>query len=762
MRRALAPLLAVFVAFVLAAPAAAQVCAAAGKDGPVTGLTGILNTYYPGTANVAAGGTSISVGAATGAATALAPGDMVLIIQMQDGVNAANFPDAVATYTTAASTAGTYEYRLVAAFSAGVVTLHNGTTNAYSTATGVGVARKTFQVIRVPQYSTATLPAGNTVTPLVWNGSTGGVVAIDTVGTFTLNGTINAAGYGFRGGAGRIYGGGGTNTNTTVRFSSTNTNGAMKGEGTAGSPASTFASVGAVYTWAGAGGDFYPNGDNGYGAPGNAGGGGNDGNVGGNDENSGGGGGGGAGAGGQGGNSWNSNLNIGGRGGAAIASNATRAVMGGGGGAATSNNGTGGQDATYSGASGGGIVMMRAGAFAGTGTINAAGSNGQIPNASCCDDGGTGGGGGGAIILLGNTTGGMNGIIANARGGNGSRTPNQSGNHGPGGGGGGGAVLSNAALSGTSSVAGGARGTSTWNASAGNAGVISTALAFNGGNGALPGGDPLCRPVLTVSKVTTTPIVTIPTENTAQYSIAVTNAATAAAAWGVSVNDILPTPFVLSGTSATATFSAASGPATPAASGTSVVQIGTSGGTAANSFLVRPGGAVTVTFNVSVATGTAGTTYQNPATVQFSDPTRTAAATTVTVGNTYAGGGTVGGSNYASASSTAEDVFLRSAANLSVIKSDPVTSVAAGGVTTYTISVVNAGPGTAAGVQVKDAPTAGLSCGTVSCAATAANMCPAASMPFTSLTSGVNIGPAFPASSTATFTVTCGVTATGQ
>ena len=40
------------------------VCAVPGKDGPTITLNGVLNSYYPGSANVTAGATSIPVGAA--------------------------------------------------------------------------------------------------------------------------------------------------------------------------------------------------------------------------------------------------------------------------------------------------------------------------------------------------------------------------------------------------------------------------------------------------------------------------------------------------------------------------------------------------------------------------------------------------------------------------------------------------------------------------------------------------------------------------
>ena len=112
-------------------PAFAQVCAASGKDGPAT-IGGIVNTYYPATAGAAAGATTINVGAATGGGPALAAGDLVLVIQMQDGVNVANFPNNLGTYTTTANTAGTHEYKLVAGFNGTVVTLHTALVNRFT------------------------------------------------------------------------------------------------------------------------------------------------------------------------------------------------------------------------------------------------------------------------------------------------------------------------------------------------------------------------------------------------------------------------------------------------------------------------------------------------------------------------------------------------------------------------------------------------------------------------------------------------------
>ena len=58
-------------------------------------LSNVINSYYPGTANANAGATSISVGAidtsSGGANTAIASGDLLLVIQMQDAdINTTN------------------------------------------------------------------------------------------------------------------------------------------------------------------------------------------------------------------------------------------------------------------------------------------------------------------------------------------------------------------------------------------------------------------------------------------------------------------------------------------------------------------------------------------------------------------------------------------------------------------------------------------------------------------------------------------------
>jgi len=153
---------------------------------------------------------------------------------------------------------------------------------------------RVFQVIRVPQYTTATLSAG--LAALAWNGTTGGVLAIDVRDTLTLGGVaVNVNGLGFRGGGGLMLSGSAGRANTDFQNASPGAiTGAgahgSKGEGIAGTPSwvdnGTTAVAGGSYP-SGAAAD----GSMARGAPGNAGGGGTDANPVSNNQNSGGGGG---------------------------------------------------------------------------------------------------------------------------------------------------------------------------------------------------------------------------------------------------------------------------------------------------------------------------------------------------------------------------------------------------------------------------------------------------------------------------------------
>ncbi|HTL08102.1 MAG TPA: hypothetical protein VL307_07605, partial [Chitinophagaceae bacterium] len=478
-----------FVALLLACNFSyAQKCATPGKDGSGS-IAGIVNTYFPGTASISAGVTSITIGAGLGASTPISTGDLLLIIQTQgadvQGTNSNVYGDNAAStpangYLSTNLTAGLYEYVVAAGnvvIGGGTLTIQSATVNAYTIRNNSGGATQgqaRYQVIRVPQYSSVTLSAN--LTPLAWNGSVGGVIAIDVAGVLTFNGfTINASGSGFRGGGGRQLAGGAGGTGTDyVNVASSNFHG-YKAEGFAGTPR-YINNAGTLLDNTLEG---YPNGSTARGAPANAGGGATDANPTSNDQNSGGGGGGNGGAGGNGGNAWSANSAIGGYGGSSFAEVATtRLVMGGGGGSGNTNDGTGTPASGFasSGAAGGGLVMVRAGAVSGTGTINANGAN---ANNTVLNDGSGGGGAGGSVLLLTSSTTGLSSITVTAQGGTGGTNTGAGASHGPGGGGGGGVIYCNGTLNGSSSVAGGANGTTSispgpaaYGATAGSTGIL--------------------------------------------------------------------------------------------------------------------------------------------------------------------------------------------------------------------------------------------------------------------------------------------------
>jgi hypothetical protein len=157
--------------------------------------SGVVNTYQP--VSAVAGSTITLTGTATGATHTFAAGDRVLLVQMT-GLTSAN--------------GGKFEFvTLAAGTTASSLVTTTAITRAYTPAT------EKVQAIWVPYDATSiTVPAGG-ISALKWNGTTGGIVAILTPGTLTLNGAINADGAGFRhadgtntiNGTDIYYGGGG-------------------------------------------------------------------------------------------------------------------------------------------------------------------------------------------------------------------------------------------------------------------------------------------------------------------------------------------------------------------------------------------------------------------------------------------------------------------------------------------------------------------------------------------------------------------------
>lgn len=746
--------------------AGAQVCAAPGKDAPGT-ISGVVNTFYQGNGNLAIGNTSLSLGTATGAASTVTVGDMLMIIQMQgvtinstdsdaygDGTSSGNANSVTFSSTAQASgylgtpQAGLFEYVRVTTAAGAAISFTPALANAYDQNTTVQ-PRRTYQVVRVPQYPSASINASSPVTTVPWNGTTGGVVSLDVAGALSHTGVgahINVSNQGFRGGAQ-----GGSNSSCCTGsywfFTSALTaDGGGKGEGIAGTPrflslntAGSFDS-GTGYNDPGilinnmldntAANMGYPNGDFARGAPANAGGGGTS-------HNSGGGGGGNGGVGGTGGQTFNGDglRDVGGLGGSRVPQTgspaATRIYMGGGGGSGSLNNDT---VNLGSGGYGGGIVAVRAGSITGSAVYQSNGQKG-IDSYAGQDAGGGGGAGGSVLVIAGS---GHGNVAAIARGGYGSNSNLNTSNNGftppngqsftnccggeregPGGGGGGGVVMYNAPL-GSTLLTRGINGLSREDRAQGFSGNMLASPGTDGAQvtvssgtvvGVRPGYE--CLPVLTASKSTTTGTRTVPPDTTGTYVVVLSNAPNAGLAYAVGLNDPLSAPFTLSGSSATVTYgTGAAGPASPvAASGTNTVVIGTAGN-ATSSFMLNPGSSLTVTFNVAL-NGAAAGTYQNPVNLRFADPTRTsggsaqgAVNSTVTPGGTYASGQPVGGSNYNAASSTQEDIVISGAPGTTadlVISKSGTAAVEVGQPVAYTLLVSNNGPANVPGtISVSD------------------------------------------------------------
>lgn len=101
-------------------------------------------------------------------------------------------------------------------------------------------------------------------------------------------------------------------------------------------------------------------------------------------------------------------------------------------------------------------------------------------------------------------------------------------------------------------------------------------------------------------------------------------------------------------------------------------------------------------------------------------------------------------------------------ANVSITKTNGVTSVLSGASTTYVITVANNGVSDADGSVLKDPATPGLTCTTPpSCSASGGAVCPGAPSVAALQGAGITLS-SLPANSSLTFSLLCNVTATGQ
>lgn len=379
----------------------------------IPNIAGIINHYTAVQAIDSCNG-RLTVNDTTG----LRPGNPVLLIQMQ-GAEILEPNNALYGAISAMNAAGRYERAMIDSVAPGAVYLQSRPVYVYAPAAKV-------QLVTLPQYINAVVT--DTLRAMPWNGSSGGIIALEVSGTLTLNAPISADGAGFRGGASVPVAD--NNCNFLVPqigyfFAPGDWRGATKGEGIAIVDSDKVL---------------------GRGPQANGGGGGND-------HNSGGGGGGNTTDGGDGGdNDEPGFLNCDGYwpglGGNNIPAVQSRLFLGGGGGAGHGNGTTIGF-----GGRGGGMIYAKAGVINGTSpTVTASGWNGGTP----IGDGGGGGGAGGTIWL--DCPAPPSGMGIHADGGSGGNTDNFNQNRcfGPGGGGGGGRVLTN--ISGITVPAGGPPG----------------------------------------------------------------------------------------------------------------------------------------------------------------------------------------------------------------------------------------------------------------------------------------------------------------
>lgn len=448
--------------FVIINSLLAQICGTPGQDGSGT-ISQSVNTYYPSIAaqSVNIGAKSIELAAVPETdryknnfgTIPIKKGDLLLIIQMQDATINSNNSNLYGSGTITSGrdilggtgfielgNSGVFEYAIATSdvpLTGGTLTfraagLNKGTVFSYTNAPEtLSRGKRTFQVVRVPQYSNLELSTDIKTPP--FNGVAGGIIAFDVSGTMNFKGkTIDASQKGFRGGYGRKDADG-DNINNLYVVNSSSKLSSGKGESIAGTPKYMWDGYNEVTNTV----EGLPGGSFGKGAPANGGGGGNA-------HNAGGGGGGNGGQGGSGGNGVASRGNSypnGGRPGYTTYINAnldnTRIIMGGGGGGGHANNALTG----VKGGVGGGIVLINVGRIEGTGKILANGGDGEVGVAGTNPDGAGGGGAGGTIFIKVSNPDPLSILNIEAKGGAGGNTVDGTNSHGPGGGGGGGLVF---------------------------------------------------------------------------------------------------------------------------------------------------------------------------------------------------------------------------------------------------------------------------------------------------------------------------------
>ncbi|MDX2303906.1 MAG: T9SS type A sorting domain-containing protein [Microscillaceae bacterium] len=465
----------------------------------------VVNSYYPGDASVVMGSMSIPVSTKRGTADDISNGDLLIVMQMQGVEINITLPDSI-TDTSGSDgdyadgdggndrsgfinngnyTAGQYEYVVAdGPVTGGLLPIRTALKKTYihDLTPSSTLGARTFQVVRVANYQDLILSAGASITALAWNGRSGGIIAIDVNNVFALDGTIQATGMGFRGGA---------RSASEIVFNAPG----HRGEGIAGTPrivydgsqilnnltnhnTSVFAgSYAGISTYPGSVSGVFDS-DRGLGAPANAGGAGY--------LDGGGSGGSNGGSGGFGSQDIALGANHISKGAISLdASDGDRLFMGGGGGSGGRDDDGGDNDAASCGQPGGGIIIIRADQITGTGFILANGLGGFSQFSE-----GAGGGGAGGTVLIHTSSSNLSGLAIFARGGNGNSIFTTDSDGGGGGGGGGNVLLNRIGGTFTGlpfiSAIGGAAGLSGTNTSAASGGSGGLSIS------SLPGASFVC------------------------------------------------------------------------------------------------------------------------------------------------------------------------------------------------------------------------------------------------------------------------------
>ncbi|HNN95198.1 MAG TPA: hypothetical protein PKI03_23135 [Pseudomonadota bacterium] len=232
-----------------------------GRDGDVTVMVAgqVLNRYAVLGADANPGNTTLTLSSTPGqgldALLPLSAGDLLLLMQMQGAEirddNSPRFGEVLDL-----GGAGLFEFIEVSSV--------DSANNRISVNSGCGglkngyLTRGKTQVVRVPLLRSLTVQNNASVAAKPWDGQSGGIIALQVVGNFTLTGNIDASSAGFRGGS--------QNVNLADRLAQVGSyylsmnaqDGANRGESIAGSQA-----------------DYAPFGQYGRGAAANGGGGGN-------------------------------------------------------------------------------------------------------------------------------------------------------------------------------------------------------------------------------------------------------------------------------------------------------------------------------------------------------------------------------------------------------------------------------------------------------------------------------------------------------